>query len=136
MASVVALEASALSAALDRARALTSTSDHESSACLKLIERIDLRHDSVDITLDMTAPVDRSKLAERNSPKIPHVITTPVARIRRGTKVRVVLANPGTRDDGQVDPAPVGLIVRAHAARKAIALHPEQPLATLRQRKD
>lgn len=130
LASAVALDAPALSAALDRAMELAATTDDVDAACLKLIERVDLRLDSVDITLDLAGLIDGS-VAEITIPKILHVIITPVARIRRGTEVRLVLANPGTLDDGQVDPALVGLIVRAHAARKAITQHPDQPLAEI-----
>ena len=131
LASAAKLDAPELHAALDRAKDIAATSEGENPACLKLIQRIDLRHDSVDVTLNLAALRDRSELAGSNSPKILHVITTPVARIRRGTEVRLVLANPGTRDDGQVDPALVGLIVRAHAARKAITQHPDQPMAEI-----
>jgi len=129
LASAVTLDAPALGAALDRAGKLASALSCDNAARLTLVQRIDLRHDSVDITLDLAGLIDGS--AAKLSAKILHVITTPVARIRRGIEVRLVLANPGTRDDGQVDPALVGLVVRAHAARKAVTQHPDQSLAEI-----
>ena len=129
LASAVELDASAPPAALDRAKDLSAPIDGDNAARLKQIERVDLRHDSVDITLDPAGLIDGATDAGNTAPRIRHVITTPVAGIRRGVEVRLVLANPGARDDGQVDPALIGLIVRAHAARQAVAQHPDRPLA-------
>ena len=132
IAAVITLEAPALANALDNARQFAAEIAEDPTSSLPLVTRIMLHLDRVEIDVVLAGLLAGVALDATDEPAaISHTIVTPAARIRRGLEVRLILANLGDIDAGQVDSALVGLIARAYAARQAMLASPDAGTAAI-----
>ena len=99
----------------------------------KLISRIDLQEEGVDLTINRSGLLDLLGLNATAQSLEPLVLTLPATKIRRGHQLRLVIPGvqplnitPATRDEKLVAP-----IAEAHAARKLVLANPEQSIASI-----
>jgi site-specific DNA recombinase len=99
---------------------------------LPLLERVTLWEDRVDIAVDLAGLFGDSVDAAAQGPgPIPLMVSIPAVRIRRGKDVRLVLANPNDKTDGLRDPSLIGLIARAHLAKRDVMAQPDLSTAAV-----
>jgi DNA invertase Pin-like site-specific DNA recombinase len=99
------------------AAGLAGASRNARPTILQLVERIDLSESSVTITI---------KLAEGVS----HELTAGIAKVRRGSDVRLVVRGPGC-DTNDRDEQLVTLLADAHAAQALMLTQPDASLEQL-----
>ena len=100
----------------------------------RLIERIDLREEGIDLTIDsgeLAATLGIEVIAAAATDKLR--INLPATRVRRRHQLRLVIpgpqalaVNPAVRDEKLV-----ALIAEAHAARKLLLASPERSIAAI-----
>ena len=129
---LIPLDGPALVNVLDNAKQLAAEITADPAKALTLVTRIALQVDRVDVAVDLANLLGSLTVDHAEAPlSIAHLISTPAVRIRRGLEVRLILANPADADAGQIDPALVGLIVRAHVARQAVLTSSGCTVATI-----
>ena len=100
----------------------------------RLIERIDLREEGIDLTIDsgeLAATLGIEVIAAAATDRF--CLNLPATRVRRGHQLRLVIpgpqvlsGNPAARDEKLV-----ALIAEAHAARKLLLASPERSIAAI-----
>jgi site-specific DNA recombinase len=100
----------------------------------KLVSRIDLQEEGVDLAIDRAGLVEvlgMGAVAPTSTEAL--VLTLPATKVRRGHQLRLII--PGTQILNITavarDEKLVGLIAEAHAARKIILAAPEQSIASI-----
>ena len=100
----------------------------------KLVSRIDLQEEGVDLAIDRAGLVEALGMgAAAPTPTETLVLTLPATKVRRGHQLQLIIPGPqvlnitpATRDEKLV-----ALIAEAHAARKIILAAPEQSIASI-----
>lgn len=100
----------------------------------RLVSRIDLQEEGVDLAIDRAGLVEvlgMGTVAPTSTEAL--VLTLPATKVRHGHQLRLIIPGPqilnippATRDEKLV-----GLIAEAHAARKIILAAPEQSIASI-----
>src|SRR6202008_3545507 len=101
---------------------------------LRLVSRIDLQEEGIDLTVDQAGLADVLGL-DATTPALiePLVLTLPATKVRCGHQLRLIIPGPqilnitpATRDEKLV-----ALIAEAHAAQRIILASPEQSIASI-----
>ena len=106
------------------------------AALLRLVRRATLRPDRLEVEADLAPSIfgrscDADDRADIDS--LPLTLSVPVGTVRAGKEVRMILP-PSTRSNAHGhDPALVGLVVKAWAARKALLEKRDLPLDRIAQ---
>jgi len=100
----------------------------------KLVSRIDLQEEGVDLAIDRAGLVEVLGMgAVAPTPTGTLVLTLPATKVRRGHQLRLIIPGPQVLNITPVtrDEKLVGLIAEAHVARKIILAAPEQSIASI-----
>jgi hypothetical protein len=91
-----------------------------------IVHRVDLSDDRVNISINLL-PIHshtgyRSETATSpDAAQMPsHLLSVPIVKLRRGSEVRLVIAEPESNEDTLVDPAVIRLLATARAANAAM----------------
>ena len=118
---------------LEAATLRSGTAQDNAILLPKLISRIDLREEGVELTIDRAGLLNLLGLDVAAERLEPLVLTLPATKVRRGHQLRLIIPGvqplnitPATRNEKLV-----ALIAEAHAARKLILASPDQSIAAI-----
>ena len=100
----------------------------------KLVERVDLQEEGVDLTIRWTGMMEVLGLDAVLEPLAgPLVLALPATKVRHGHQLRLIIpgVQPLNITPARRDEKLVALLAEAHAARKLILASPEQSIATI-----